>query len=384
MARVARNARGVWCCRAYLGASPSTGRPRRPWRQFPEAGSEAEAQAMADAWVASLRGPSLPDALAAYAADVASMGAPGATGGPKANTAHAYLGYAKRLGAMLPDLPPDAVGAADVTACYRRMLAPRDSGGTGLSQATVAGYHWFLCSAWRWMVGQGMASSSPMAGVAHPSAPSGSGSAMALSEAQAASLARVLDEVEGAGCKADPTLWASAVAADVAMRTGMRCGEVCALRLADYRRRPLGLHACGTVTERGGVRRQPAPKRDRPRWVALAAADGEWLEALLADRWDEDPAAPLVTADGSLMAPSRVGAGFSRLREMAGLPRWAHFHTLRHTHATALLLNGADMVTVQERLGHASVATTLSLYGHVLPGRDAEVAERMSGILRPR
>ena len=45
----------------------------------------------------------------------------------------------------------------------------------------------------------------------------------------------------------------------------------------------------------------------------------------------------------------------------------------------------ADMRTVSERLGHADVATTMRIYGHVLPGRDeqaadlfAEVAERMS------
>lgn len=383
MARVRLSETGVWCCRAYLGTSPATGRAQRPYRQFPEARSEAEAQALADEWERQLRRPHLAECLLRYAADVASMGAPGAGGGPKANTAHAYLGYARRLGEALPDLPPDQVGAADVTACYRRMLSP-GGGRRGLSAATVAGYHWFLCGAWRWMVGQGLATSSPMGGVAHPTAGRGAGSARALSADERARLARALDEAEAAGPGADPALWVAAVAADVAMRTGMRCGEVCALRLLDYRREPLGLHACGTVTERGGARRQPAPKRDRPRWVALAAGDGEWLDALLAGRWGEDPEAPLVTADGSLTAPTRVGQGFARLREAAGLPRWAHFHTLRHTHATALLLGGADMVTVQERLGHASVATTLSLYGHVLPGRDAEVAERMSGILRPR
>ena len=40
-------------------------------------------------------------------------------------------------------------------------------------------------------------------------------------------------------------------------------------------------------------------------------------------------------------------------------------HWLRHTHATALLLNGTPPHVVMRRLGHADIQTTLSLYGWV-------------------
>ena len=39
-----------------------------------------------------------------------------------------------------------------------------------------------------------------------------------------------------------------------------------------------------------------------------------------------------------------------------------------------MLMNGFDMRTIQERLGHASVKTTLDIYGSVMPGRDQAAA----------
>ena len=49
------------------------------------------------------------------------------------------------------------------------------------------------------------------------------------------------------------------------------------------------------------------------------------------------------------------------------------FHALRHTCATLLLSRGANIKFVQQQLGHASIQTTLDLYGHLLPdvGEDA-------------
>ena len=164
--RVWRNARGVWCCRPYLGTSAATGRAIRPYRQFPEAASEAEALELAEAWVAPLRSGELSSALMAYVDDVGAMGARKGHGS-RANTTRNYRLMARRIGQILAGRAAAEVSAADVTRAYRLLMDP--SGPWRLSARTVEGYHWFLCGAFRWMVEQGLCPSSPMAGVAHPS-----------------------------------------------------------------------------------------------------------------------------------------------------------------------------------------------------------------------
>ena len=93
------------------------------------------------------------------------------------------------------------------------------------------------------------------------------------------------------------------------------------------------------------------------------------------------PDTPLVSHDGALADPDDVSAAFRRMAGELGLPKWASYHTLRHTHASLALANGVDLKTTQERLGHSSGATTLEAYGHVLPGRDAAAAAAFEALV---
>ncbi len=52
-----------------------------------------------------------------------------------------------------------------------------------------------------------------------------------------------------------------------------------------------------------------------------------------------------------------------------------------HAHATHLLSMGKNPRMVSERLGHADVAFTLQVYGHVFPGHQREAAEAAAGLL---
>jgi integrase/recombinase XerC len=86
-----------------------------------------------------------------------------------------------------------------------------------------------------------------------------------------------------------------------------------------------------------------------------AAVDGYVAAAPFAP----DPEAPLFrTRRGGPLTPRHVQALMQRLRGRLGLPDSATPHALRHAFATHLLGEGADLRTIQELLGHASLSTT--------------------------
>lgn len=60
------------------------------------------------------------------------------------------------------------------------------------------------------------------------------------------------------------------------------------------------------------------------------------------------------------------------------------FHDLRHTCAAILIGQGWNPKQIQDRLGHATIRTTLDRYGHLFEGHDAELLERLDASVRVR
>ena len=78
-----------------------------------------------------------------------------------------------------------------------------------------------------------------------------------------------------------------------------------------------------------------------------------------------------INAKGDSLTSRGVEYVLSKIDEKAGTNLKLHPHTLRHTFATHLLDNGADLRTIQELLGHKSLNTT-QVYTHVSTKRMVE------------
>ena len=85
-------------------------------------------------------------------------------------------------------------------------------------------------------------------------------------------------------------------------------------------------------------------------------------------------------ADGSRFRPKAITIAFWRLAKRLGLN--VHYHSLRHGHATALLIAGVHPKVAQERLGHHSVAFTLDRYAHTIARLHDDAAAKIDGIFR--
>ena len=123
--------------------------------------------------------------------------------------------------------------------------------------------------------------------------------------------------------------------------------------------------------------------KDRPIFISQSAAN--WVAEYLNARTDSLPALflnnsrNLQTADTSgnyrritARSVERIVEKYARL---AGITKHVSPHTLRHSFATDLLMNGADIRAVQSMLGHADISTT-QIYTHVTDAHLKKIHEK--------
>lgn len=248
---------------------------------------------------------------------------------------HAYLGWLDERGLAIAE-----VGEDDIAAYVAHLRADgRAAASVKRALVSVRGLHRFLAEEQEGRL-------DPTADVALPRVPRGV--PKALSEAEVGAL---LEGVEGD----DPAARRDRAILEVLYGTGLRISELVGLSLTDIDLDAGLLRAFGK-----GAKERVVPV-GRYATAALVAWLGEGgRPELEPDRWARrgDAEAVFLNTRGGRLSRQGAWLAVRRAGERVGLADRLSPHVLRHSCATHMLDHGADVRTVQELLGHASISTT--------------------------
>lgn len=162
-------------------------------------------------------------------------------------------------------------------------------------------------------------------------------------------------------------------AIEIAWRTGMRKGEIFALKWTDidFEHKFIMVQRTQSVVKNQLELKEPKTKCSRRR----ISIDSKLTELLKERRTASESEFVFSKKDGSPKIPWELSC--KRLKtacKKAGV-RHRCFHNFRHTHASILLSRGKHPKIVQERLGHSSYNITMNLYSHLVPTIQQEAAD---------
>jgi integrase/recombinase XerC len=283
-----------------------------------------------------------------------------------AQTVRAYLGDVVALLAQLAarDDPgaERALGGLDIRA-LRSWLAAEQA--RGASRATIARRAAAVRTFTAWAYATGRLPRDPGQALASPAGGRTLPAVLRPDEAD-----RALAASDIGAQQRDPVAVRDLAICELLYATGTRVSELCGLDLddLDHSRRLV------RVTGKGG--RQRSVPYGRPAERALAAwLDPGRTELVARARPNPDATAVFLGVRGRRIDPRTVRrVVHDATGAVSGAPDMGP-HGLRHSAATHLLEGGADLRSVQEFLGHATLATT-QLYTHVSPQRLKAIHER--------
>jgi integrase len=178
---------------------------------------------------------------------------------------------------------------------------------------------------------------------------------------------------------------------ELLVNTGLRRGEALALHWSDIDFDAKLLRVRGTLARVAGELVVTETKTPRSRRVVPLSPAAERLlrdvrasqrvERLRAgSMWQATPYV-FTTELGEPCDPRNALRALKAAAKRAGLPSSVGLHTLRHSAASVMLSAGVPLKVVSEVFGHASVAITGDIYGHVSPEVSREALTRLSDAL---
>ena len=349
-----QRADGKWCA-AIVCDDPATGRRSRTVL-YGRTRTEVRGKLKAAAERAEAGAP-VRDAKAAVSTWLAQWRATTlAASNRKATTKELYEILCKRHLEVEPfgAIPLDRLRPSDIDGL---ILALKDK---GLADATVQRIFTVLRVALAGAVRDGLIARNPAASVKQPS--------VARKEARYLSPAEVASLLRAAKDSRYHCLLALIAA------TALRRGEAAALRWKDLDLSAGTLQVCGTLSRTGGKLVVTAPKTAKSRrTLPLSPSVVTMLEAHRKRQAAERKRAGSVwvetdhvftTESGTSVEPHNILRAVMVAAADAALAD-VGVHTLRHSAATTWLENGVHLKAVSELLGHASIAITADIYGHV-------------------
>jgi integrase len=175
-----------------------------------------------------------------------------------------------------------------------------------------------------------------------------------------------------------------------ALATGARRGELCALRWEDFNASAGSLrikHSLETTEE--GLRDKSPKTRHGRRTIDIPQSAVAELQAHRKAQQEERLGLGLgrvgpddrifAMPDGSPLEPDTLSRNWLN-NTFAATGRQINLHSLRHHHASNLIRAGVDILTLSRRLGHASAAITLGVYGHLYPRVDSKATQAIEAM----
>lgn len=259
-----------------------------------------------------------------------------------------------------------AIGAVPLSKLTRKQLEKvRDKLGQRYRANTVRNILRPLGAALSWAVRQGIILQSPMRGLELPRKER---SLESLSQEEAAQL---LTEAERQARKGTLPWWSRWVAISLALRLGLRRGEVFGLRWTDIdfgAKRVTVARSYKLAPKSGKARHLPLPS-------SLVPLLEEWRTRC--PKTADKLVCPVLNRGRWQMSSEKATHCLRLLLKAAGCRLLTRgWHALRHTFASQYLMAGGSIAALQQMLGHASVETTM-IYAHLSPNYLAGEIERL-------